>query len=464
MLLEFHGATRSVTGSMHVVEVKGQRVLLDCGLFQGHRKEAFEQNRNLTFDPRKIHGVVLSHAHIDHSGNLPQLAKAGFTGPIYCTRATQDLCRHMLCDAAHIQEKDVEYVNKKRRRDHKNPFEPLYTIADADACLKQFQGLPYDHPFEVGDGMKVTFRDAGHILGSASVHLDLAENGLQRRLVFTGDIGRPRVPILRDPVPIEAADLLISESTYGNRLHDKDGELKASLRDALSAAFRRRGKVLIPAFSVGRTQTIVYYLHQLCHEGTLPPVPVFVDSPLSTDVTAVFRQHPECYDQETLQFLERQDDPFGFRMLTYIKDQEESKALNERSGPFIIIAASGMCESGRVLHHLKHVAPYPENAILIVGFMAENTLGRRIAEKAPAIKLYGEEYPLRAEVRAIPGFSGHADQGEILRYLGKLRQPPQRTFLVHGEPDQSQGLAAQLQARGFQRVDIPARGQRFEIN
>ena len=463
MLLQFHGAARTVTGSMHLLEVNGHKVLLDCGLYQGSRKLAFERNRHLPFKAAEIHNVVLSHAHIDHSGNLPQLTKEGFQGRIICTQATRDLCEWMLRDSAHIQEKDVEHVNKKRAKKKETPFEPLYTAQDAENCLDAFEGIPYEHEVTVAPGVRVTFRDAGHMLGSAVVHLDITEKERRIRLVFTGDVGREHTPIIRDPVPPLDAIVLISESTYGDRLHEKEGDVKEHLAKVIQRTHARGGKLLIPAFSVGRTQNVVYFLHQLTLEGRIPNLPVFVDSPLSANVTEVFRKHPECYDRETLKFLESQRDPFGFARLTYVREVEASKALNELTAPAVIISASGMMESGRVIHHLKFLAPNPRNTILIVGYQAENTLGRRVADRVETIKLFGDEYPLRAEVEEISGLSGHADRDELLRFLGHLRRKPDHTFLVHGEESQSLKFAERLRERGFPRVEVPFPGQRFEV-
>ena len=462
MKLQFFGAARSVTGSCHLLEVNGSRILFDCGLFQGRRKEAFKRNRELRFDPKQIDNVVLSHAHIDHSGNLPRLVASGFRGRIFATQATHDLCEWMLRDAAYIQEKDVEYVNRKRKRKGESLFEPLYTMKDAGETLEHFDSVPYDHEIEVGNGIRVRFLDAGHILGSASCHARVQDGQKERTLVFTGDVGRLNRPILRDPVPPAEADILICESTYGDRVHPPVADVRGCLREVVQKTYDRGGRLLIPAFSVGRTQRLVYDLHELFKERSLPRMPVFVDSPLSANVTRVFRAHPECYDGDAMRFLEGQEDPFGFSLLTYIRDVEASKALNELRVPCVIIASSGMCEAGRVLHHLKHIAPDKKSTILIVGFMAEHTLGRRIADKAETVKLFGDEYKLRAEVESIGGLSAHADRDELLSFVGEMAAP-QRTFLVHGEENQSLAFAEHLRGKGFPRVDVPELGQTFKV-
>lgn len=458
MRLHFHGAARTVTGSCHLLEVNGSKILLDCGLFQGRRKEAWKRNRSFFFDPESISCVVLSHAHIDHSGNLPTLGVRGYTGPIYSTAATRSLCGWMLRDSAHIQERDVVYVNKRRRRKKETPFEPLYTFKDAEKILESFKSVDYEKEIDIAPGVRLKYQDAGHILGSASCHLRIDENGRERVLVFTGDVGRMSRPILRDPVRPRRADVLISESTYGDRLHGAREDVATRLGEVVRETFERGGKVLIPAFSVGRTQRLVYHLHELFLAGDLPPMPIFVDSPLSANVTEVFRNHPECYDRDALDFLDENVDPLGFRRLTYIRDAEASKALNGLRSPCVLIAASGMCEAGRVLHHLKYIAPDKKNTILIVGFMAEHTLGRRIAEKAPSIKIYGEEYALQARVESISGLSAHADRDELLDYFSALERPPAKTFLVHGEEGPAMAFAESLRDRGFPSVEVPKAG------
>ncbi|MDH7485654.1 MAG: MBL fold metallo-hydrolase [Anaerolineae bacterium] len=462
MPLTFLGATRTVTGSMHLVEANGARLLLDCGLFQGRRKETYERNLNFPFDAAGIDGVILSHAHIDHSGNIPNLVKQGFQGPIWCTSATRDLCAAMLRDSGAIHEQDVAYVNKHRQRQGLPPVEPLYTCQDAEASLPHFVTIGYGRPFAVAPGVRLTFLDAGHILGSAITVLDIEEKGQARRLVFSGDLGRPGLPILRDPEKVQQADVLIMESTYGNRTHESREEAERTLRRVINDTYRRRGKVVIPAFAVGRTQGLVYALHRLADAHKIPDLPVFVDSPLAVNVTEIFRLHPECYDEEMREFLnsDHQRDPFGFRRLRYIRDVEDSKALNFRQDSAIIISASGMCEAGRILHHLKNTIGDPANTILFVGFQAEHTLGRRILDGQERVRIFGEEHLVRADVESIEGYSAHADQGELLGWLqGFDRQRLRQVFLVHGEEEAALVLAEEVRALGVQEVRVPEWGE-----
>ncbi len=465
MKIHFVGAAQTVTGSMHLLEVNGYKFLLDCGLYQGKRKLAFEINRNFDlFDPAEIDFVILSHAHIDHSGNLPSLVKKGFKGKIYSTFATRDLCSVMLRDSAHIQEKDVEYVNKKRKKQGKNLFEPLYTIEDAEATMEHFVGLNYHHEFELGEGISVTFADAGHILGSAVTYLRLNEKGKIINLGFTGDLGRPNMPILKDPEKIPDVDILISESTYGDRLHDDPVNTKGTMIEVIKKAYERKSKIIIPAFSVGRTQELVYEFHKIFEAGEAPRLPVYVDSPLSVNATEVFRLHPECFDAETSEFLMKNEDPFGFNRLTYITDVEDSKRLNEKSGPMIIISSSGMCEAGRIQHHLANNIENPDNIILMVGYSAQNTLGRRIMDREEKVKIFGEEYSLKAEVVVLNSFSAHADYKEMLDYFNQFdKERIQKFFLVHGDPEAQQSFKGKLKANGFENVLIPSKGDVFEI-
>ncbi|MGA8263183.1 MAG: MBL fold metallo-hydrolase, partial [Ignavibacteriaceae bacterium] len=399
MKLQFIGAARTVTGSMHHLTVNNKQYLLDCGLYQGRRKEAFEINRNFDlFDPSKIECLILSHAHIDHCGNIPNLVKKGFAGNIYCTPATKDLITYMLKDSAHIQEKDVEFVNKRRKKQGKNPFEPLYTNEDVEKALELVRPVKYRTEFKINDDIAIKFFDAGHILGSAVTHLTLRENSNTIKLGFSGDLGRPNLPILKDPELIPEIDYWISESTYGGRLHDKIEGMEQNLADVIKKAISRKAKIIVPAFSVGRTQELVYSFHKIFEKGLAKPIPIYVDSPLAVNVTGIFREHEECFDKETIDFMNKYDDPFGFNKLTYVNSVEESKKLNELNGPLMIISASGMAEAGRILHHLRNNIENPNNIILMVGYCAENTLGRKIIDKEKIVKIFGEEFHLNAEV------------------------------------------------------------------
>ena len=463
--LQFLGAVRTVTGSMHLLTVNGSRVLLDCGLFQGKRAEAYERNRNFPFDPSSIHAVVLSHAHIDHAGNLPNLVRSGYRGPIYCTTATRDLCNIMLMDSAYIQERDAEYVNKKHRKRHEPEIEPIYTVDDAARALVRFEGVGYHQRFPVADGVTVTFFDAGHILGSAVTLYELRAEGRQIRLGFTGDLGRKDSPIIKDPEPLGDVDYLVSESTYGGKLHDPIGGMKDSLRAVVGRTIERGGKVIVPAFSIERTQELVYVLFELFDEGRLPSIPVYVDSPLAVNATAVFRKHPECFDKETLAHLDEDEDPFGFNRLVYVRDVEESKRLNSLATPCVIIAASGMCEAGRILHHLANNVGNPKNTVMIVGYQAEHTLGRRIVERQPEIKIFGDMVPLKAEVAVLNSFSAHAGQDELTAYVRTFdRQRLKSIYLVHGEPVQAEALAGKLRESGYRSVLIPQRGDSVSLS
>jgi len=463
--IQFFGAAQSVTGTMHMVRVGDENILLDCGLFQGRRKEAFERNRNLPFDPAAVSAMVLSHTHIDHSGNIPQLVKQGYTGHIICTHATRDLASVMLRDSGHIQERDAEFVNKRHIKKGLPRVEPLYTIADAEAAVEQFVGIGYNKIFQITPHVRVTFLDAGHILGSAIVVLDIDRDGTPFRIAFTGDLGRNNLPVIRDPVHLQETDIYITESTYGDREHDHIEDMKSKLRDVVSKTVNRGGKVIVPAFSLGRTQELVYFLHILFNEGALPEIPIYVDSPLSTNVTEVFRIHPECFDKETReQFLSNHQDPFGFQRLRYIRNVEESKRLNTQKEPCIIIAASGMCEAGRILHHLHNNIPDPRNTVLVVGFMAEHTLGRRLVEKDPTVKIFGDEQELNAEIAIMNGFSAHADKNELLEYFNGLdKNRLKHAIVVHGEANQSQALANAMTDTGFKHVHVPALNDTIKV-
>lgn len=469
MHIEFSGAAQEVTGSCHILRVgtgSAQRtVLLDCGMFQGKRSESRAKNARLPVPVEEIDAIILSHAHIDHAGRLPYLVAQGYRGTIWCTAATRDLCAIMLADSAHIQEKDADFL--ARHRDEQ--VEPLYRVEDATRTQEQMVGMPYRKWFEVTDGVRAVFTEAGHILGSASVSLELRDGDTLKRVVFSGDIGRSGLPIIRDPEPPPlGADVILCESTYGNRDHDS----VEGARDQLAAIVRetaaRGGRVLIPAFAVGRTQELLYDLHELVRAGKIPSIPIYIDSPLATAATSVFAMHPEVFDQgEAL--VRHTTDLFDFPLVQFTRDVSESKALNSRRGPMIIIAASGMAESGRILHHLRNGASDARNTILIVGYQAEHTLGRRIVEQRPILKIFGEDVPLAAHVAILNGYSAHGDRGELLRWLDAVRAhgvPDGRgaphVYLVHGEPEAQQAFADQLRGRGY-RVEIPAPGERAPI-
>lgn len=469
MELAFHGAVRTVTGSQHLITVNGYKILLDCGLYQGSRKQSYERNQNLPYNAAEIDVLVLSHAHIDHSGNIPNLIKSGFRGDIVCTYATRDLCAIMLRDSAKIQSYDMEFLNKKRVKNHLPPLEPIYTVEDSVESLKYFIGIGYERPYRLLPGVTLTFFDAGHILGSAITVLDIEDQETNKpiRLVFSGDLGRPDRPILNDPTFIDEADILIIESTYGNREHAPLDQASEKLEQIINTTCKRGGKVIVPAFAVGRTQELVYRLHRLIESRDIPPsLPVYVDSPLAIDATGIYRLHPEAYDDEIAAFLleDRHQDPFGFDMMAYTRSTAQSKELNFLREPAVIISASGMAEAGRILHHLKNNIEDPRNTILIVGWQAPHTLGRRIVEKQPTVKIFGEEYKLNASVAKINGFSAHADINELLEWASHLKKQPQHTFIVHGEVEPSFAFATALETQlGFSNVQVPELGQQFHI-
>ncbi len=462
MKITFYGAARTTTGSMHLVETAQQRILLDCGLYQGKRAEAFARNAHLPFAPNSITHVILSHAHIDHAGNLPTLVQRGYSGEISCTAATRDLAMLMLRDSARIQEQDAAYLNQKTSRRGLPPVEPLYTTADAEAALRYFVGHAYDQWFSLNGSGRAMLRDAGHILGSAIVVLELEEAGRTQRIGFSGDLGRAHAPILRDPELVTDLDYLIVESTYGDRDHPAFEQAAQELACIVRETVARGGKVIIPAFAVGRTQELLYFLHQQIGTGEIPRVPIFVDSPLAIDATDVFRLHLECFDDEMRRLLLVHDDPFGFGELKYTRTVEESRALNEWNAPAIIIAASGMCEAGRVLHHLKHNIEDTRHTILFVGYQAENTLGRRLVEGARRVKIFGDEFTVRAHVHMAEGFSAHADRNELVAWVTHAQSRLQRVFVVHGDAARTQALAELLRARGL-AVTIPSPSQTIEL-
>lgn len=466
MQIQFWGAAKTVTGSMHLLTINGQRLLLDCGMFQGKREIANERNSQLPFDAKAIDACVLSHAHMDHAGTLPVLTKSGFDGHIYCTSATRDLASVMLRDSAHIQESDAAYLNKRNAERGQPLIKPIYNEADVVKCLQHFVAFEYHRVFEPLPGVRVTFRDAGHILGSAEVVVDFEENKQRRRLVFTGDLGRKHLPILRDPEDVDRADILITEGTYGGRFHDPIEDTRSQLAQLISDTYERQGVLIIPAFAVGRTQDIVYDIQRLVTEDRIPDLPVYVDSPLATNVTEIFRLHPECYDEEILEYINSDPDgnAFGWPRLRYIRTADESKALNESKESCIIIAASGMCEAGRVLHHLKHHIGDPKTTVLFVGYQAEYTLGRKILDGQDVVKIFGDEYDVRAQIKRIGGYSGHGDHNDLVGFAHNMMRKPARTFIVHAEVEAAEKLQTGLQKIGLKDVAIPDRGDKINLD
>ena len=467
MKLTIYGAAQTVTGSKYLIEINGQRLLLECGLFQGKRKKTYEYNLNFDFDPASIDAVILSHAHIDHSGNLPNLVKSGFKGPIYATSATRDLADIMLKDSGHIHEYDVKYLNRKRKKKGLPPVEPLYTIQDAAQAIPHFREVAYEQAFHPVEGVTARFIEAGHILGSAAVLLDLEENGKKTRLWFSGDIGRPDKPLLRDPVLPGGYDVdtLLMECTYGDRPHDDINKAFEEFREVVSRTIQRGGKVIIPAFSVGRTQTLVYCLNDSMSNGKLPKVPVFVDSPLAVSASNVYRRHPECFDQETWDFISEHRHPaLEFDQLTYTHSVDESKALNHRNDPMVIISASGMVEAGRILHHVKNNIHDERNTILIVSWQAPHTLGRRLADREREIRIFGESYYRRAQVETINGLSAHAGQGLLVDYARSVAGQAKQIILIHGEENAAGKLQNKLERYpNIPQIHFPERLETFEL-
>ena len=464
MKITFHGAARTVTGSMHLLEVNGARILLECGLFQGKRKETYERNKNFPFDPTTLDAVLLSHAHIDHSGNLPNLVKQGFAGKITATRATTHLAKLMLRDSGHIHASDARYVNKKRAKKGLPPVEPLYTEEDALEVANYLQSVEYDDPVEVAKGVRATFMDAGHILGSAGIALDINEDGREYRIWFSGDIGRRELPLLRDPILPINTDYLIMESTYGDKGHRSPNLAYQELRTVVQKTIKRGGKVIIPSFAIGRTQELSVFLHQMMNKGEIPSVPVYVDSPLAINASQIFNEHPECMDAKTLSDIRtRGHAALDFKEITYTRSVAESKAINDYKKPAIIISASGMAEAGRILHHLRNNIENPKNTILIVGWQAPYTLGRRLAERETDIRIFGEWFTRQAEVETIGGLSAHAGREMLLEYASAVKDQVQKIFLVHGEDRGALPLKKELEMQGFKEVIYPKKESVFEI-
>lgn len=466
MKLKFCGAAGTTTGSQHLLEINGKRILLDCGLYQGSRKHAYEVNCCFPhFDPKSIDAVILSHAHIDHSGNLPNLTTKGFTGNIYATHATRDLCQIMLADSARIQEGDIEWLNKHRKKEGLEPAMPLYSERDAERCLRQFVTMGYDRPMQIADGVSVRFIDAGHIIGSAQVLLEIQDqaDGKKKRFLFSGDVGRGGNEVLRDPVPASDVDFLLMESTYGGREHEAPPGVDHHFAEILRSAVKRGGKILIPAFAVERTQQILYVLHELFESGEIPEIPVFVDSPLAVSATEIYRLHPDAFNDEVYQSLFERENPFGFENLTLVRSVNGSKALNDLEGVAIIISASGMCEAGRILHHLKNNIGDPKTTVLFVGYCADNTLGRRIRDKEREVSILGNRCTVRAKIEIIDSFSGHADHSELLGYFARMSGPKQRVWLVHGEPDHAESLRAALASNHSGTIEVGVLGKEVEF-
>src|SRR6266508_2361444 len=456
MRIHFHGAAQTVTGSQHLLEINGHRLLLDCGLYQGRREETYQRNINFSYDPRKVDAVILSHAHIDHAGNLPNLVRNGYEGPIYATRATVDLATIMMADSGRIQESDAQFVNKKRLARDEEAIEPLYSEADAVRAAQLLNAFDYDQPFVPVPGVVARFIEAGQILGSAAVSLEIEENGRKIRFWFSGDIGRYKLPLLRDPILPENIDYLLMECTYGDKPHDDPTAAFEEFHEIVARTIKRGGKVIISAFAVGRTQELVYHLNMMMYADHMSPVPVFVDSPLAVNASNVFTKHPECFDAETRWFVQQARHPaLDFKMLTYVKSVEESKALNRRKDPMVIISASGMAETGRILHHLKNNVEDPKNTVCIVSWQAPDTLGRRLADREKQIKIFGEPYTVKAEIATIGGLSGHAGQDLLTKYALNTSSSVKKVFLVHGEERPAAALTKKFMERNLSEVYYP---------
>jgi metallo-beta-lactamase family protein len=459
--IAFHGGVEGVTGSRHLISINDKQVLFDCGLFQGRRGEYYERNLNFTFDPAKVNAMVASHAHIDHIGALPNLVKKGFKGEIHCTLATADLVAIMLNDSARVNEADITFVNKIRAKNNEPPVLPIYGVKDVPPVLALLQGHGLNHPFDILPGIKGIFRVAGHILGSVIVLLNIDDVGRQISICYTGDLGRANLPIICDPFQVTSADVLIIESTYGNRLHSDIRLAGEKLAEVINRTVKRGGKIIVPVFALERTQELVHTLHVLRLENKIPPIPIYVDSPLAIDATDIFRAHPECFDAETAELVRRTEDPFGFRELHYTRTAEESRKLNDIKEPMMILSTSGMAEAGRILHHLRNNIEDPKNTVLIVGYQAENTLARKIAERWKEVPIFGIKQKLNAEVVVLDEFSGHADQNDLLKWVagGKWK----KIFIVHGEKEAAESFAGILRSEGWADVNVPKMGESFTI-
>ncbi len=454
MKLSFYGAARSVTGSRHLLEAPGFRLMFDCGMFQGRRQEAFRKNQDLGFDPKSLGAVLLSHAHIDHSGALPVLPGQGFSGKVYLTRASADLAGIMLEDSARVQEYDCRYVNKQERRRGKTCVQPIYDADDVRKIVKRFNGTRYGDQVKIAPRLMASFHDAGHILGSAAVRVKYTARGNTTTVLFSGDLGRSHMPILRDPELPPACDVLILESTYGDRLHEQAGEeMKRKAQDLIEHARTHKSKIIVPAFAVGRTQELVMRIKELVGEGRVEPIPIYIDSPLAGKATEVFKRHPECYDDETMKTFSSGGDVFASRYIHFVSSPEESKRLNAMRGPCVIISSSGMCEGGRIIHHLKHAIQDEANVIVFVGFQAEHTLGRKLVEGWDVVPIFGIPTKRRAQIVKFNGLSAHADRNDLLAYVRAINPLPSKVFVVHGEEKQALSLGAAIQAE-HPKIDV----------
>ncbi|MCF8359910.1 MAG: MBL fold metallo-hydrolase [Prolixibacteraceae bacterium] len=466
MIIKFLGAAREVTGSKHlIITQKNKKILLDCGMYQGKGIETDSLNRDLGFDPQEIDHIILSHAHIDHSGLIPYMYKLGFRGSVICTNATRDLCAILLADSGAIHESDTARFNVKRKKQGLPPIETIYTRKDAVNSMQLFIGVAYDRKFYIDENTKVKFTNSGHMLGSSVVSLEVAETDGVKKIAFTGDIGRNSNKILREPTPFPQADYLITEATYGDRLHKTTKEARDELLHVIKhTCLEKKGKLIIPSFSVGRTQEIVYTMNQMFNDGILPRIDIFVDSPLAVNATEIFRMHPECFNDEILHEMHMDPDPFGFDRLYYVRSVTDSKKINYRSEPCVVISASGMMEAGRVKHHLANTISNFRNSILAVGYCAPRTLGAKILRGDHEVSIHGFKHPVRAEIFRIDSYSGHGDYNEMGEYLDcQIKDRLKKTFIVHGEYEPQQAFKQHLESKGFSNIEIPEKGDWFEL-